>query len=260
MLATLPAASVHATVTSPPYWAARDYGGEPGQLGVEASVGAYVDALVGVFDELARVLRPDGTCWVVLGDAYANFANAGEVNRSGRRDRARVLPPRRRSTDVAPRSSLLGVPWRTANALTARGWWLRNAIVWHRPNDLPHPTRARLDNRTEMIFLLTRAGAGYHFDRDALGEHTGDVWRLPITRARDGHPAGYPVELARRCIVAGCPPGGVVLDPFAGSGTTGVAALDTGRRFLGVELHAPYAEAAARRLGLPAMVGARSAG
>lgn len=248
VLATLPAASVHTVVTSPPYWSARDYGAEPGQLGHEPTVGAYVAALVAVLDEARRVLRPDGTLWLVLGDSYAGRADAS-VARSGRRDRAHVLPPRRSSTDLAPRGSLLGVPWRVAHALTDRRWILRNAITWVRPNDLPHPTRTRLDNRTETVFVLASQDR-YRFDRAALGEHDSDVWTIPLTHAWEAHPAPFPVELARRAVVAGCPPGGTVLDPFAGSGTTGRAALDEGRRFVGIELHRPYAHAVARRLGL----------
>jgi DNA modification methylase len=240
VLRGFPAGSTHAVVTSPPYWAARDYGGQTGQLGHEVDVDGYVAALSAVDDELARVLR---------GDGYSGHADASRA-RSGRRDHAPILPPRRSSTATAtaPRSSLLGLPWRVAHALTGHGWLLRNAITWVRTNDLPHPTRTRLDNRTEMIFLLTRSRR-YYFDRDSAG--TGDdVWTIPLTRAIDGHPAAYPVELARRAVAAGCPPGGTMLDPFTGSGTTGVAALASGRRFVGIELDPGYAAAAAERIGL----------
>jgi hypothetical protein len=160
-----------------------------------------VDAPATVGDELARVLRPDGTLWLVIGDGYSGYADAGRA-RSGRRDRAPVLAPRRSSTDVAPRSSLLGLPWRVANALTGRSWLLRNAIVWVRPNDLPHPTRTRLDNRTEMVFLLTRSRR-YRFNRDAADVHSGDVWTIPLRPSPAGHPAAFPVELARRSMAAG---------------------------------------------------------
>ncbi len=122
---------------------------------------------------------------------------------------------------------------------------LRNAIVWVRPNDLPHPTRTRLDNRTEMVFLLTRSPR-YWFNRDAAG--TGDVWTLPSLRrpldTRHRSRSSWPA----RCGAAGCPPGGTVLDPFGGNMTAGVAALDLGRRFVGVELHAGYAADGAERL------------
>jgi len=248
VLASMPRGSAHCLITSPPYWSARDYGGTPGQLGHEPTVGAYVSAVADVLDVAAPVLRRDATVWLVLGDAYSGTADAS-VSRSGRRDRAEVLPPRRSSTDVAPRGSLLGLPWRVGVELTGRGWILRNAITWWRRNDLPHPTRTRLDNRTETVLVLARR-PGYYFDRDALGEHDSDVWDIPITPGYGGHPAPFPVELARRAVVAGCSPDGTVLDCFSGVATTGVAALAVGRRFVGVELHRGYAEAGARRLGL----------
>jgi site-specific DNA-methyltransferase (cytosine-N4-specific) len=257
VLARLPAASVHCVVTSPPYLGQRAYGGGDGQIGTESSLRAHLDALCAVFDGLARVLRPDGTVWLNLADKYSGRGNAGaSAHRSGRRDRAAVMPSRVRTTDVAPRGSLLHLPARVGIALGERGWLTRNTITWHKPNAMPHRTRGRLQHQTETVLVLARTTRAT-VDLDALPE-TGDVWTIPTTPGDGEHPAAMPVELARRAIVAGCPPGGVVCDPFAGSGTSGAAALEAGRRFVGVELHPPYAASAARRLGITPAAGASS--
>ena len=156
VLARLPAASVHAVVTSPPYLGQRAYGGGPGQIGTEASLRAHLDALCAVFDEVVRVLRPDGTCWINLADRYSGRGNAGpSALLSGRRVRAPAQPAGVGTTDAAPRGSLLHVPARLGIALSERGWLTRNVITWHKPNAMPHPTATRLPARTETV---ARAG------------------------------------------------------------------------------------------------------
>lgn len=175
--------------------------------------------------------------------------------------------PARVNPATAPYKSLLGIPWRVATALTDDRWVLRNDIIWHKPNGLPHSGTDRLANRHEHLFLFTPTPRGYHFDLAPLrtpprrsaersptrashpdGANPGDVWTISATPAQPGHTAGYPAELARRAITAGSPAGGVVLDFCSGTATTGVAALELGRRYIGIELHQPDNDAAARRL------------
>ena len=266
VLQQLPARSVHCVVTSPPYFGLRDYEGQPEQLGAEPTVQAYVQRLVHVFREVRRVLRSDGTVWLNLGDSYSGRANAGpSVGRSGRADRAAIIPGRVNTIADAPYKSLLGIPARVALALVEDRWVWRNEIIWDKPN--PQRTTAvdRLMVAHEPVMLFVK-GPRYHFDLTPLripsrrprndptrgshpdGANPGDVWTVSTNRTKVGHMAAYPTELAYRAIAAGCPTGGVVLDPFSGSGTTGVAALQLDRRYIGIDLHEPYNQAAAARL------------
>jgi site-specific DNA-methyltransferase (adenine-specific) len=254
-LRTLPGRSVDCVVTSPPYWGLRDYR-VPGQYGAESTVDEYVGMLAGVFDELARVLTGVGTVWLNLGDTYGgswgNYIAPGSVSMT-----AAVRAGMSQGTGRPPQAStrrkdLLGVPWRVALALVGRGWSLREAIVWAKPNARPESVTDRLAQRYETVFLLTR-GADHGGDP---GDHPvgaadrvdGAVWTIPSERARLGHIAAGPVALAQRCIRLGCPPGGLVLDPFSGSGTTGIAARQLGRRYVGIDLDPACHDIARRRL------------
>ncbi len=327
VLARLPGESVHAVVTSPPYYGLRDYGtaqwsgGDPGcahqagdqysdqgrcgrcevrrtdqQIGLEGSPAAYVDAIVSVFTEIRRVLRPDGTAWLNLGDSYysARVPGPRSVDPKQAARRGWLRPLDRPGQDWAKPKDLLGMPWRVALALQSEGWWLRSAIVWHKLNATPESVRDRPSSRYKLVFLLTRS-ARYWFDLDAIrqphrdaslrrvqphradpgrswregrpnqdigasqtfrlgqmthlaGANPGNVWAIPASPFRGAHFATFPVELARRCILAGCPEGGTVLDPFAGTGTTLVAARQLGRRGIGIDLSRPYLEIARTRI------------
>jgi site-specific DNA-methyltransferase (adenine-specific) len=264
VLCGLPSASVDCVVTSPPYWGLRDYR-VAGQYGGEPTVEAYVESLVGVFDEVARVIKPTGTAWLNLADTFGgswgNYVASGStaataMRRVGWRQGSH-RPPQTRSRP----KDLQGVPWRVAFALAKRGWCLREAIVWVKPNARPESVRDRLSQRYEMLFLLTRsaehwwepdrdvvpkAGDDDNYDRDLPGDPA--VWVIPSPRSRWGHVAAGPVALAARCIRYGCPPRGIVLDPFSGSGTTGIAALTHGRAFIGVDLDEASHAIAQRRL------------
>jgi len=293
VLARLPAASVATVVTSPPYYGLRDYDGVPDQLGHEPTPGEYVSALAAVFDELARVLRPDGAVWVNLGDTYSGRADRATKQHAGRGHRPGISGRQRvNTTAAAPYKSLLLMPARVALALQGRGWIVRNDVVWHKPNAMPSPVTDRLSTRYEHLFLLTRRPA-YYFDLDAirvqasgqkagnrdrttyaravgtaaaarrfgddpastLGDkefHTrnpGDVWSI-ATRRRPGveHFAMYPVDIPLRCIAATSRPGDLVLDPFSGTGTTGRAALQLRRRYVGIDLHPKYHDYAVKAL------------
>lgn len=265
MRASVPDESVHCCVTSPPYWGLRDYGVE-GQFGLEKTPGEYVARMVEVFREVKRVLRKDGTLWLNLGDSYANKA-------------------------------LAGIPWRVAFALQADGWYLRSDIIWHKPNPMPESVTDRPTRSHEYIFLLTKS-ARYAYDADAIKEpavprkrmtkgyltpkqkgrdagcrpsaatglnapssdrkNVRSVWTITPKSYKGAHFATFPEALPERCILAGCPVGGVVLDPFTGSGTTGAVAKRLGRDFIGCELNPQYAELAEQRISKSIAVTSRA--
>ncbi len=306
VLAELPAASVDCCVTSPPYWGLRDYGAD-GQLGLEATPQEYVAALVGVFAEVRRVLRPEGTLWLNLGDSYNSLASNQRNDLIGGWNagmgRATTLAPGLKPKD------LVGIPWRVAFALQDDGWYLRSDIIWAKPNPMPESVTERPTKAHEYVFLLakqpryfydaaairedavgpdrgpgmTRGISGPHAEQAGLdrrarrtaliprqthngvgtqglgsetfghysqdgGRNARSVWEIPTNPYPEAHFAVFPEELPRRCILAGCPEGGTVLDPFMGSGTTALVARKLGRKSVGIELNPEYAALAARRL------------
>lgn len=285
VLAQLPADSVDCCVTSPPYWGLRDYGAD-GQLGLEQTPEEYVVAMVSVFAEVRRLLRPEGTLWLNLGDSYASKPAGADGFRDGRANRnertSGGIPPGLKSKD------LVGIPWRVAFALQADGWWLRSDIVWSKPNPMPESVTDRPTKAHEYVFLLTKS-ARYFYDADAIREphspntHHGlvverrntfakagksgghlngsalihlnqdgrnkrSVWEIPTRAYPEAHFAVFPEGLVEPCILAGCPIGGVVLDPFVGSGTTALVARRLGRKSVGIEINPGYAKLAAKRL------------
>lgn len=272
VLATLPDASVDCIVTSPPYFGLRDYGVD-GQIGAEPSPAEFVAALVAVFREARRVLADDGTLWLNLGDSYATGSSGnGDV----------------------PAKNLLGIPWRVAFALQDDGWILRNDIIWAKPNGMPESIADRLSTKHEHLFLfskkprywfdldpirephaetsMARSGRNrFAVDRSQEGvgspntvnpaqavhdggRNPGDVWTIATQPFSEAHFATMPPALAERCIQAGCKPGGTVLDPFSGSGTTGLAAARHGRRYVGIDLNREYLDLSLRtRLAQPSL-------
>ncbi|MGW3427986.1 DNA-methyltransferase [Streptomyces melanosporofaciens] len=250
-LRTLPDGSVDCIVTSPPYYSQRDYGID-GQYGLEPTPAAYVETMRAVFAEARRVLVDDGTLWLNLGDSYysAKGAPCGvDLKQRARRGFDRPLD---RSGLGFPRKSLLMIPARVAIALQEDAWTLRAEIVWRRPSAAPEPTaKDRPWRTTERLYLITKKPR-YFFDRAALraGE---DVWTIEPDRGRASgdHAAPFPVALPLRCIEAGCKPGGIVLDPFSGSGSTGVAARRSSRRYIGIDLNPAYHDLAVARMPQP---------
>jgi excisionase family DNA binding protein len=242
--------SVHCIVTSPPYYWQRDYE-VAGQIGHEESISGYVSALQAAFHEARRVLHSDGVLFLNIGDTYYNAK--GRPHGSDRKHRGRQLSRRKlRAVDGPglglPRKSLLGIPWRIALALQADGWVLRSSIIWQRPAPMPEPTAHDRPWRThEPIFLFSKSPR-YWFNREGLNGDE-DIWRISARPYNPGsHFAPFPLELADRCIHAGCPSPGTVLDPFLGSGTTMLAALARGRSAIGVELKAEYCKFVCERL------------
>lgn len=242
--------SVNCIVTSPPYYWQRDYEVD-GQIGHEASVEEYVEALQATFSEARRVLRDDGVLFLNIGDTY--YSAKGQPHGRDAKHRGRQLSRRKlRAVDGPglglPRKSLLGIPWRVALALQQDGWVLRSCIIWQRPAPMPEPTAHDRPWRThEPIFLFAKSPR-YWFDRDALNGDE-DIWRISARPYNPGvHFAPFPLELAERCIRAGCPEGGVVLDPFVGSGTSMAAALALGRSAIGIDLKPEYCDFVRKRL------------
>jgi DNA modification methylase len=242
-LREMPSCFVQTVVTSPPYFRLRDYGAT-GQIGLESNPEDYVESVVDVFRELDRVLRSDGTVWLNIGDSYAG-GHGGAV--SGKTGKVRS-PHLRSAGDVVGLKSknLIGIPWRVAAALQAAGWSVRAQIVWHKPNGKPESVTDRPTRSYEFIFLLSKSRR-YHYDAEAIyepgrdhGKNSRDVWTIETRRSKTGHPAAFPPELPRRCILAGSRPGDLVLDPFAGSGTTLAVAKELGRDYLGIELNEAY--------------------
>jgi len=243
--------SIQCVVTSPPYWGLRDYGIE-GQLGLEATPEEYVEKMVEVFREVKRVLKDDGTVWLNLGDSYYN-------------------------------KSLSGVPFRVAFALQSDGWYLRQDIIWHKPNPMPESVTDRCTKSHEYIFLLSKS-AKYFYDADAIMETTltkdksnrdrditrlnntpgrtrmnglktnnyekrnkRSVWTITTKPYKEAHFAVFPPKIPELCIKAGSKEGDVVLDPFFGSGTTGWIAQRLGRKWIGIELNPEYIKIAEKR-------------
>ena len=308
-LADIPDESVHCVVTSPPYWGLRDYGVQ-GQYGLEARLDCqgwatgtpcgecYICRMTAVFTEARRVLRPDGTLWLNMGDSYSVGTNCPG---SFRRDRIQCCPRGRVKSTGLPPKNLLGQPWRLAFALQALGWVLRSDIIWHKPAPMPEAVQDRPTKSHEYLFLLTLQG-DYYYDHESSREpasgtahprgnginrkikvpsgwdtgtgahgsfHRGEranpsfsaavnglvgtrnprsVWTIPSARFPGAHFATFPPALVERCIRAGCPPHGIVLDPFLGSGTTALVALSMGRDYVGIELNPEYVDMARARI------------
>ena len=234
----MPDASVDCIVTSPPYFGLRDYGSE-GQYGLEDSPEGFVNVLADLFDELRRVLSDDGTAWVNLGDSYGRGSRPmaqPPQSLEARRNGGSIRPQDKRSLNL-PNKSLIGVPWMFAFEMKRRGWILRNELIWAKPNGMPAKVRDRFHNKHEHIFLFTKKER-YWFDLPDDGY--GDVWNIATVPFAGAHFAVYPPELVATCVQSGCKPGGVVLDPFSGSGTTGMVAQHYGRRYVGIDISEDY--------------------
>lgn len=290
VLKTMPEQSVHCCVTSPPYWGLRDYGVD-GQLGLESTPDEYVEKLVEVFREVRRVLRDDGTLWLNLGDSYAGSGKGAWDNKEVQKE---VYVPDKDSPQCKLKKvpqglkpkDLVGIPWMVAFALRADGWYLRQDIIWHKPNPMPESVTDRCTKAHEYIFLLSKS-QHYYYDHEAISEpytskaekprnkaaegynnsyvggrwsegerdyysagkrNKRSVWTVATKPFKEAHFATFPPALITPCILAGCPVGGTVLDPFAGSGTTLLVATQHHRKSIGIELNPEYIEIAKRRL------------
>ena len=281
VLKDLPDGIVQTCVTSPPYFGLRDYGVK-GQIGLEETPDDYIQRLLLVFREVRRVLRDDGTLWLNLGDSYAGSGKGGQSDEKRSTNWQPEYGNKGARYGLKPKD-LIGIPWRVAFALQADGWYLRQDIIWHKPNPMPESVTDRCTKAHEYIFLLSKSER-YYFDNEAIQEpaqnwgtrdrdgkaesgltgltphrglnYSGDretrnkrsVWTVATKPYKGAHFATFPPDLITPCILAGAPVGYTVLDPFVGSGTTAAVAKSLGRRYIGIELNREYLTLAEERL------------
>ena len=250
----LPEQSVQTVVTSPPYWSLRDYDVDH-QIGRDESLKDYVSNLVEAFDKIRRVLKKDGTVWLNVGDAYTSGNR--RYRAPDKKNRARAMSVRPTTPEGLKPKDLIGLPWRLAFALQEDGWWLRSEVIWSKPNAHPESVRDRPTKGHETVFLLSKS-QDYYYKVDAVqgpnGRRLRTTWDIPTEPrkrdcgALDDHPAIMPATLAQQCVRLTSKAGDVVLDPYAGSGTTLLAAQHLGRRWVGIELKPAYVQLMQRRL------------
>jgi DNA modification methylase len=277
---------VQTCITSPPYFGLRDYGHE-GQIGLESEVGDYVRNLVDVFALVRNLLHEDGTLWLNLGDSYSGSGKGPSKSLNGEQHHlegkhSKIVP------DGLKPKDLIGIPWRVAFALQADGWYLRQDIIWHKPNPMPESVQDRCTKNHEYIFLLSKNGK-YYFDNEAIKEpvkqdwgtrdrsdgkyhnegsglqpHSGleksydmankrSVWTVTTKPFHGAHFAVFPPDLIEPCVLAGSKPKDIVLDPFMGSGTTAAVAQRLNRLYLGCELNTDYEVLQKDRLKQPSL-------
>jgi DNA modification methylase len=252
-LELLPNETVHCCVTSPPYWGMRDYG-YSGQIGAEKTIEEYVSNLVTCFREVRRVLRADGTFWLNIANTYTSGGRGWRDKDAKNQGRAMSYRPDT-PAGLKPKD-LIGIAWMLAIALQRDGWYLRSDIIWYKPNCQPESVKDRVTVSHEYLFMFSKS-ENYYFDQQAIKEPTSDgkgkknkrtVWQINTEPCKEAHFATFPRALVRPCILAGSPKGGLILDPFLGSGTVGIVAIETGRRCVGIEVKPDYVEIAKQRL------------
>jgi DNA modification methylase len=285
--------SVQMCVTSPPYFGLRDYGHE-GQIGLEQTPQEYIAELVDVFRCVRDVLVDDGTLWLNIGDSYASYRDGKATPDTTRGDSTGTLVPKgsarnRMASTFAgsgiKHKDLIGIPWMLAFALRADGWYLRQDIIWHKPNPMPESVRDRCTKAHEYVFLLSkspkyfydneaikvpvkqdlgtrdRKNGQYHNEGAGLQPHLGleksydmankrSVWSVTTRPYKGAHFAVFPTQLIEPCILAGSRAGDIVLDPFMGSGTTAQVAIEHGRQYIGCELNSDYKNLQDERISL----------
>ena len=245
-------------VTSPPYYGLRNYGDEENQIGLEESPEEYIQNLVEVFRKVRDNLTDDGTLWLNIGDSYYNYrpgkgqALSKQTVSNNRQDLPDKCARRGNKLKGLKEKDLIGIPWMLAFALRADGWYLRQDIIWNKPNPMPESVRDRCTKSHEYIFLLSKS-QNYYFDVDAIKEPTRrkrSVWTVNNKPYRGAHFAVFPPDLIEPCIRAGSREGDIVLDPFMGSGTTAMVAKSLKRYYMGCELHEEYGDLMEERVPL----------
>jgi len=276
-------------ITSPPYYGLRDYGGEDCQIGQEESPEEYIQKLVKVFQEVRKNLTEDGTLWLNIGDSYYNYrpgkgqSLVKQTVSNSKQDLPDKCARRGNKLDGLKEKDLIGIPWMLAFALRADGWYLRQDIIWHKPNPMPESVKDRCTKSHEYLFLLSknkkyyydhesikepakdwgtrdRTNGKYHNKGTGLSPHTGltksypkknkrSVWSITNKPYKGSHFATFPPDLIKPCILAGSQQNDIILDPFMGSGTTAMVAKSLGRYYIGCELHEDYGNLIKNRIG-----------
>jgi DNA modification methylase len=248
VLSKLPSGIFQSCVTSPPYWSLRDYS-IPGQIGLEDSVFAYIKHLANVFSQVRRVLKDDGTLWLNVGDSYTSGGRTWRA--TDKKNPVRAMNVRPPTPEGLKPKDLIGVPWLLAFALQQEGWYLRADIVWNKPNCQPESVKDRPTRCHEYIFLFSKS-EHYRYDAAAVrgpnGRNVRTVWDVHTRPYPEAHFATFPPALVEPCVKLGSSPAELILDPFIGSGTTGLVALKLNRRFVGIELNPSYLQIAEHRL------------
>ena len=277
-------------VTSPPYYGLRDYGGEDDQVGLEETPEEYIENLVEVFSKVRDCLTDDGTLWLNIGDSYYNYrpgkgqALSKQTVANTNQDLPTRNPRRGNALEGLKEKDLIGIPWMLAFALRADGWYLRQDIIWHKPNPMPESVKDRCTKAHEYIFLLSKNNK-YYYDNEAIKEPTvtkdnsnrnrditklnntpgrtrmgglktnnydkrnkRSVWTVTTKPYTGAHFAVFPTDLIEPCILAGSEEGDLILDPFMGSGTTALVAKTLDRDYIGCELHQEYGELIQKRI------------
>lgn len=310
ILKTIETETINCCITSPPYYGLRDYG-EDKQIGLENTPEKYIEQLADVFDEIKRVLKADGTLWLNIGDSYAGSGKGGanypdnamyykQGTNTGSLTEKGIRPYR---SEVIKPKDMIGIPWMLAFELRRRGWYLRQDIIWSKPNPMPESVKDRCTKSHEYIFLLSKSDH-YYFDAEAIAEPVADstlrrlnqnidgqngsfaygktngnmkavasryggkkytehkedffrtksgkmyeyrakrnkrdVWTVSTKAYKGAHFATFPEDLIEPCVLAGCPKAGIIIDPFAGTSTTGVVCKRYGREFIGIEINKEY--------------------
>jgi len=289
ILRSFPDESIDCVITSPPYWALRDYGVNK-QLGMESTFQEYIDKLCDIFDEVKRVLKKSGTCWVNIGDTYnSGIPGARDKNRWPKQSRNNNGGKVSRKKQEIKEKALIQIPSRFAIEMSNRGWILRNEIIWFKPNCMPSSAKDRFTVNFEKVFFFVK-NKKYYFEQqkediaesskkdkrrgkvesknakwngfqdqtlgkiksfayiDEGGRNMRSVWKIAVAQTNVCHFAVYPEKLIETPVKAGCPRGGAILDPFMGSGTTGLVAKKFGRNYIGIELNPEYIKIAEERI------------
>jgi len=248
---------VRMCVTSPPYYGLRNYGDEDKQIGHEDSPEEYINNLVNIFRSVRNCLSDDGTLWVNIGDSYYNYrpgkAYVKQTLSKTNQDLPEYTPKRSNKLQGYKEKDLIGIPWMLAFALRADGWYLRQDIIWNKPNPMPESVRDRCTKSHEYLFLLSK-NQNYYFDVDVIKEPTRrkrSVWNVQTKPYKGSHCAVFPPELITPCILASSEKNDIILDPFMGSGTTAMVAKELGRYYIGCELHEDYNNLIRKRMGMP---------